>query len=240
MKGTILLVLAVVAGLGAAFLTRKHIQDQTGETKAVFRALEDIPVGEIVGDRAQRYALPTKLFPALFDDAPTTSSEGFVRNTPVKQAIRAGDVILYRHLDTSVDPEIRAGIPVGMRALTLPVSERAAVAFFIEPGDLVDVFATAADPATGELVNKPLLKAVEVLAVGSRYWRGDFDRASRQAYGTLTLLVTIEEAQKLSLAGAVLQGDMTFLLRNPEDRERSQQVTPLSVNSGEFDRIGNR
>jgi Flp pilus assembly protein CpaB len=84
---------------------------------------------------------------------------------------------------------------------------------------------------------RPILQAAEVLAVGGDYRRSE--RQQRASYGTVTLLVTMEEAAKLIFAQDYYSVTMTLVLRSSNDAVVSEELTTISVDTRNFDEIGN-
>lgn len=254
MKAKVLFALSILAGLAAMFFVQVHIKGQKGNPVVVFRTTGPVKSGEAIGNRFEAVTLPgDRLFPNILKEAPTGEMEEFVSNTPVVEALEVGQLILYRHMENTIDPGLRVQIPVGKKAISIPVSEASSVSFMVQPGDLVDVLATIpvldntlgretlgeriGDDITG-VATKPLLQAVKVMAVGGEYRRAEVGR--RQPYGSVTLLVNLEEAQKLAFARDVLNSNMTLLLRSEEDAERESDIEPLYLGAPAFDQIGNR
>ena len=251
MKSKVLFGLSILAGLIAVGLVQFHIRSEKGAAVVVFRATADVRAGSAIGGNLEPVTLPgDKLFPNILKEAPTGEMADFVANTPTKVPIRAGEMILYRHLENTVDPGVTHLIPLGMKAISIPVNEASAVSYMVQPGDYVDVLAVVPDiqqaanlegvslNSAGLPVSKTLLQAARVLAVGGRYRRSDV--GPRDSYSSVALLVTLEEAQKLSFAIDVLGAEMTLVLRSPDDNEINAEVRSVGMESPDFDRIGNR
>ncbi len=258
MKPKQLLILSVVAGLLAVILVQFQLRKEKGSPVVVFRATKALRAGETLGKNVEPVTLPgDSLFPNLLKEAPTGEMEEFVSTTPLTEPIQSGELILFRHLETTVDPGIQAEIPPGHKAVSIPVTEVTSVSYLVQPGDSVDVLAALpqqldlTDPAqvanlasSGgrgfSLETRPLLQAVTVLAVGRRYRRSDQQLRSKESYAAVTLLLSMEEAQKLVYARDVLSSPMTLALRSPGDTGKEPGLRPLSLNAAEFDRIGNQ
>ena len=254
MKPKVLLTASIVAGVLALIFVQLYLRNQTGERVVVYRTTDSIKAGEAIGTRFKQVTLPgDRLFPNILEEAPGLGMENFITKTPAREALREGELILYRHLSNTVDPGVQAKIPPDMKALSIDVDESTAVSFMVQPEDLVDVIATIPNTTAmnsggllaGEsgarqagLVNKPVLQAVRVLAVGGRYRRTAPER--REGYSSVTLLLTLEEAQKLIYVRDVLAARMTLVLRGPEDSERQANVRPFSIDSPDFDLVGNQ
>jgi len=266
MKPKHLLILSIVAGLVAVVLVQIQLRKEKGSPVVVFRATKALKAGETIGDGFERVTLPGEnLFPNLLKEAPTGEMEEFVATTALREPIRAGEIVLFRHLESTVDPGVRARIPPGMKAVSLLVDEASSVSYLVQPGDFVDVLAALPRNAAGQpspqlltglmtagaatgalgspggtLESRVLLQAVEVLAVGRRSRRSEAALRGQDAYTAVTLLASMEEAQKLTYARDVLESPMTLVLRSPEDGERETSTKPLSLASPQFERIGNQ
>jgi pilus assembly protein CpaB len=102
-------------------------------------------------------------------------------------------------------------IPLGMRAVSVGVDDVVAVAGFVTPGTLVDVLVTGAGPAGP--VTRTILEHIRVLAVGQQVQTDSSGKP--QTAPVVTLLVTPDEAQRLTLAAA--EGRIHLALRNAAD-----------------------
>jgi len=104
-------------------------------------------------------------------------------------------------------------IPVGMRAVTVRVTEVVGVAGFVLPGMRVDVLVTGRPPDSTDTVTTTVLQNIVVLSAGQTYQpdaRGQAINAN-----TVTLLVSPDQAELLTLAGN--EGRIQLVLRNGSD-----------------------
>ena len=114
-----------------------------------------------------------------------------------------------------------ATIPEGMRALSIAVNDVVAVAGFVIPGTMVDVLVTGQATGGGN-ITRTILENVRVLAAGQKI---EQDRDGKpQTVPVITLLVTPEDASKLTMASA--QGKIQLALRNTID---TKTVSPPPV-----------
>jgi pilus assembly protein CpaB len=104
-------------------------------------------------------------------------------------------------------------IPPGMRAVSVRVNEVVAVAGFVIPGTRVDVLLTGNPTGTNEPLTTTVLENVEVLAAGQKLQRSA--QGEPQSVPVITLLVSPEDAQKLTMASN--EGRIQLALRNPLD-----------------------
>lgn len=258
MKDKTKLILAVVCGLAAVLLVNLWIGRQRGDRIIVLRATQDFDTGTEPTE-LEEVALPSALYPNLLKEAPTADLRSAIIKTPLAQPIRAGEILLYSHLSSGGGSATRREIPSGMKAVSIKVGDVSAVGYLVRPGDLVDVLGAlparlqvismpglAVEGTVGALTSggkpglevKPVLQAVEVLAVDRELESGGSVAGSR--YSVATLLVSMEEAQKLIYVRDVLQSDLTLVLRSAADGNVATEVPPVSIESPRFDQIGNR
>ncbi|MGH9357400.1 MAG: Flp pilus assembly protein CpaB [Terriglobia bacterium] len=120
---------------------------------------------------------------------------------------------------------LAATIPVGLRAISVPVNDVTAVAGFVLPGTMVDVLLTGQVQQGGTQVGltRTILEDVRVLAVG-RSMEQRPESGKPETLSVVTLQVTPEQADKLAMASA--EGRIQLALRNRVD---SQIVSPPPV-----------
>ncbi|HKS76970.1 MAG TPA: Flp pilus assembly protein CpaB [Terriglobales bacterium] len=109
-------------------------------------------------------------------------------------------------------------IPPGMRAVSVRVNEVVSVAGFVQPGTRVDVLLTGNPGGAADTQTITVLENVAVLATGQRLERNAAGEASPAP--VITLLVSPDDAQKLTLAGN--QGRIQLSLRNPVDTKQEE------------------
>ena len=104
-------------------------------------------------------------------------------------------------------------IPVGMRAVTVRVNDVAGAAGFVLPGLRVDVLVTGRPPSGDSNMTTTVLQNVLVLSAGQAM-QSDA-RGTPVSVSTVTLLVTPNDAETLTLAGG--EGRIQLVLRNSSD-----------------------
>ena len=108
---------------------------------------------------------------------------------------------------------LAATIPEGKRALAVRVDDVVGVAGFVLPGSRVDIILSGQIKGPGIDVAKVVLENIQVLSAGQNV---EYDSAGKpQKVPVVTLLLTPEEAQKLTLA--TIDGRIRLSLRNPLD-----------------------
>ncbi|MGA9527739.1 MAG: Flp pilus assembly protein CpaB [Terriglobales bacterium] len=184
-------------------------------------AANDIQIGSRLSDHDVRLAT----FPQASIPPGAYSRVSQVRDRGVVMPISRGDFILPDKLaDANAGAGLPSMIPQGMRAVSVRVNDVVSVAGFVQPGTRVDVLATGIHGA-GENQTSTVLENVAVIAVG----RSLLDRMTGdvQNAGVITLLVSPDDAQKLTLASQ--EGRIQLALRNPLDtRKESLNATKTS------------
>ena len=136
-------------------------------------------------------------------------------------SVVGGEQLLKSRLATS--GEVKNGlaylIPIGKRAISIAVDEVSGVAGLLRPGDHVDVATIMSfpDDMGGEEISSLIvLQNIPILAVGKKMSnKSSKVEVESSDKKTITLAVTIEEAQSLLLAGQ--KGSLRLLLRSPVD-----------------------
>jgi len=217
----ILLVAAVVVALITSVVTYNWLQDK--KVVRVVKSVETVPVAVATvdlfgGTVINKEMLKIKTFMsgslvegAFFSDP--AALEGRVVLSPV----RAGEPVLLSRLapENITEGGIPAVIKEKKRAVSVKVDQIIGVAGFIKPGDKVDVLVTLVNPENGLPTTKIVLENMLVLATGTQVAKGGKGQAT--AVGVITLEVTPEEAEKVSLATS--QGRIQLALRSYRDSE---------------------
>ena len=137
--------------------------------------------------------------------------------TVVRNPITAGQPITKSSLVAPGDRGfLAAALSPGMRAISIPVSAKTAVAGFIFPGDRVDVFLTqrvAADYGVAMKVSETILRNVRVLATDTRSSPTvtKLGKTVVKKYKLVTLEATPRMAEQLTVAQSL--GSISLSLR---------------------------
>ena|ERR1700758_3335975 len=222
--------LALAVGFLASISVYKNLQGKGMNTDAgveVMVASNDLQVGTRVEDHDIKII--------------KISAENLPPGAPRKKAdvvghgviipISKGEFILPNRLaQENAGAGLPSLIPPGMRAVSVRVNEVVSVAGFVMPGTRVDVLLTGSPNGSGEQQTTTVLQNVAVLASGHTLERSSNGEAQNTA--VITLLVTPDDAQRLTLAGA--EGHIQLALRNPLD---TKQDDVSSANSRGLFRI---
>jgi len=222
-----LLLIAAALGLMAAVLTYTFIRtiEDTGDVQevrevGVMIANTDIPSGTEVTAGMLRLAQVAET--ARHPDAARTPNQVIGRITKVP-IVRGEQVLDSRLLPAGVRPSLTFVIPSGTRPISVAVNEVVGVAGFVKPGDRVDVLATMDSPDSDSAVTTTVLQNVEVLAI-AQDMEERVDKEPKVTT-TVTLAVTLAEAQRLTLAEET--GVLRLALR-PETAADKEWVNPTT------------
>ena len=217
--------LALAAGLLVSFYVYSLLHSRfSGDQQmvSVVVAANDIQIGSRLSDHDVRLAV----FPQSSVPQGAFSRVSQVRDRGVILPIARGDFVLPDKLaDANAGAGLPSMIPQGMRAVSIRVNDVVSVAGFVQPGTRVDILVTGVHGA-GENQTTTVLENVAVIAVG----RSLLDRVTGDATnaGVVTLLVSPDDAQKLTLASQ--EGRIQLSLRNPLDT-RQDPVVPTKASS---------
>jgi len=214
--------LALAIGFLASISVYKNLQKGSSDPGVeVMVAANDLQVGSKIEEHDLKIIrIPSADLPP---GAPRKRSE--VVGHGVILPIAKGEFILPNRLaQENAGSGLPALIPPGMRAVPVRVNEVVSVAGFVTPGTRVDVLLTGTPNGAGDQETTTVLQNVTVLASGQRLERNPSGEAQNTA--VITLLVTPDDAQRLTLAAA--QGRIQLTLRNPLDTKQDDVATSSS------------
>lgn len=214
----IALVLAAISGVAAGYLALNYFDRPLIPSAAVAAstpvavAARDLPLGTVIaGEDVDMVQWPSGNVPQSYS---TSAQEVIGRGliTPVAQ----GEPLLTSKLaEKEAGGGLSIVIPEGMRAVSVRVDEVIGVAGFVLPSTRVDVLVTL-DGGEGQgTITRVILQNVSTLAAGQMIQRDAEGKPVTVA--VITLLVTPEEAEKLTLAAT--EGQIQLALRNTLDQE---------------------
>jgi pilus assembly protein CpaB len=233
-KKLMLLLGALVVAIGTALAARSLF---TGASAPQAEAMQPVPTGPKVLV-AQR-ALPVGTIIA----ADSVSFQAWPKEMVQDAYYVEGEADLNKLLGTVVRYPITAGQPItqgaivkpgdrgflaaalspGMRAVTIPVSQKTGVAGFVFPGDHVDLLLT--QTVKGGQDSSDSLKATETILRNVRVLATDQSTETETVDGktvvkesrTVTLEVTPKIAEKIQVAGNI--GTLSLALRSLTDNQ---------------------
>lgn len=225
------LVLALTAGGILAVGTYNYgqkgpVQAATMPTKPVVVAAADMDIGaELRREDIRMIDWPANAVPAnVISDPNEVIGRGLV--LPV---IQNEPILPMKLASKEAGAGLPPAIPPGMRAVSVRVNEVIGVAGYVTPGTRVDVVATVSPTQNHQdMTSKVILTDVAVLAAGTKIER-DTEKDEPVPVNVVTLLVTPEESERLTLAAN--EGKIQLALRNPLDRDapRTLGIRPSAL-----------
>jgi Flp pilus assembly protein CpaB len=180
-----------------------------------FVAVKNFEKGQVL--RAEDFRLAPMADPGV----PTPTKAEDLVGRRVLDVVEAGKPILESILSPLAERGLMSGVPEGMRAVTVHVSDSSSVVKLLHAGDRVDIQALLPRNRNGEadLEVKTLLQNTTVFNVSSEV------NPQLQGKTVLTVLVSPQDAERLSAADAGAR--LRVILRNQKD----QQIVPLGAAS---------
>jgi pilus assembly protein CpaB len=231
-KSLALLLLALGCGLVAAIgvsqvmATRNAgTEASSGDTKAIFVAITDIGMGDLLASQVLRLEQWPK------DKVPPGAVARIedIEGRRTRTRLYAGEPILENKLlgKGTSQQGATAMIPKGYRVVPVKVDLVSGGSSLIVPGDRVDVMVhleSNASRGIPETVTLTVLQDIKVFAVNDVVEMDkEKDGATRSITAkTISLLVTPEQAAKVMLA--VQMGIVNLVMRSPEDDLPSKNV----------------
>ena len=223
----IILALALTSGLMAGYLALTFLRRQAARPAAaaeaprgkIVVAAKDMPLGTVLREEDVKLIdWPEGSVPAGYAATP-----GEVVGRGLITPVALNEPLLGSKLASK---EEGGGLPIvipeGMRGVSVKVNEVIGVAGFVLPGTNVDVMVTITPPeANGSEktpITKLILQNVRVLTAGQTIQRDA--EGKPQTVTVITLLVTPDDAEKLTLASS--EGKIQLALRNTLDLEEVQ------------------
>ncbi|MDX1623557.1 MAG: Flp pilus assembly protein CpaB [Gemmatimonadota bacterium] len=218
----IALVLALVSGGAAGYLAFQHLErplspqraEAALETSRVVVAAHDLELGTVLKPSDVRLVeWPAKSVPPGF----ATRVEDVVGRGVIQPVAINEPLIRSKIAKKEEGGGLPIVIPEGMRAVSVKVDEVIGVAGFVLPGTRVDVLVTLNSSASREEpATRVILQNVRAIASNQTIQRDP--NGDPQSATVITLLVTPEQAEKLTLAAT--EGRIHLALRNTLDTEQ--------------------
>ena len=221
----LVLVIAIVAGLGAAYMLMGNKEPPPVTIVApppvvndnVLVATHDLGPGAVIANGDLRWQSWPKgqVPPGAIEQSAQPNAMQELRGLVVRSEMLAGDPLRRERLAKDAG-FMSAVLPSGTRAVAIDLADqgKSAAGGFILPNDRVDVIRIFhPDDAPGAFASETILTNVRVLAVGQAVQ----DKAGERTVigGTATLELTPEQAEKVVLAQRT--GQLTLTLRSVAD-----------------------
>ena len=208
---SIVLALVVSAVFYQVSARAAHAKPKAVELRDLVTAAQPLPVGATVRrEELKLTKVPSDLFPhGGFSKVEEVIDRPVVSNILLDEPVLEGR-LAARGSGSGLAPII----PPGMRAVSVRVNDVVGVAGFVLPGMRVDVLVTGRPPNYNGTITNTVLQNIVVLSAGQTLQ----PESRGQAINTpvVTLLVTPEQAETLTLAGN--EGRIQLVLRNGADQ----------------------
>lgn len=237
-KAILAVVGGVAAGIIAVVLVQTYLQRERQsifsgmEMVSVLVAADDLPAGT----KMTKNVLSKRDIPKKYVNGSSVSLKDvkLVLGQELIFPLKKNDPILWSDLGEASE-QLRSkhglaeNVTRGERAFSMEVNSVSGVSGMLKPGDHVDILTTIRNPQTGETTTMTLLQNLTILATGSSLTADEKmknDRKSSRTYSTITLQVTLEEAELLLFSAD--KGTLTSVLRNPADINSMDNISTVN------------
>ena len=213
----IVLMVALLVGGCLAYGTRSYMRGTTAKTVSVpTRPVVVATANLALGSELRADDLSTVDWPAsAVPEGTFAQPSEIIGRGLITSVVRHEPILPAKLASKEAGSGLPPIIPAGKRALSVKVNEVIGVAGYVLPGTFVDVLATANPTDRPEdVTTKLVLPSVQVLTAGTRLEQDTKDGKPMQVT-VVTLLVTPEESERLTLA--TTEGKIQLALRNPLD-----------------------
>ena len=216
-SGGLFVVVALVLGLGAAFLIFMVLNTARAGRTAGLVPVVVANTDLTYGTKLDQSQLRVVNFPKESVPEGAYSDIDSVLGNTTKVVLAAREPVLTSKLST-VGGGLSMMVRPTLRASSVDVRLASSVSGFIVPGDRVDVLVTVDQQGGGmqEAITKTILQNMEVLAAGPKTQQKEKEDKPSDMQ-TVTLLVDPVGAEKL--ANGMHEGKIHLTLRNPEDSD---------------------
>lgn len=230
--GTAMAARSMFAGAGTPAVIAAPAEPQGPKVLVAKRAL---PIGTIITADAVGYQLwPQEMVQdAYFIDGEADMTQ--LLGTVVRNAITAGEPVTQGSLVSPGDRGfLAAALGPGMRAVTVPVSEKTGVGGFVFPGDRVDLMLTQSISGEGRplAATETILRNLRVLATDQQTETTTTEDGKTVVKGfrTVTFEATPKIAEKIAVAQTI--GTLSLSLRSIAD---NQSELERAIAAGDVD-----
>jgi pilus assembly protein CpaB len=234
MKEKIILLLSVLIGLAAFYLTNRYLFNERQKLMAgvervkIVVAGRDLPSNSVL--KKEDLAMRDEIKSAVGDNFISPEEYYKILDKRLLFPLKMGAPLLWSQVEAAERTRrgLSATLKVGMRAISVSVSGAETVSGLVQPSDHVDILGTFSLPSrtvAGEMetVTLTVLQDVSVLACGAQLARpegmaGGSDSFRSGGYNMVTLEVTPREAELLTFIQHMRGlGQLTLSLRHPDD-----------------------
>ena len=216
------IVISIVIAITGSVFIYKWINLKTAPKEVVKVASEAVPIAVAAADLQWGTQLKPEMIkttPFLKESLPVGhfTRTADLNNRIVIATLKKGEPLVeHRLAPVSIKTGgVSAVLGSGKRAVAVKGDKVIGISGFVNPGNRVDVLVTLRDPKTKLDKTKVVLENIPVLATGTKIQKNE--KGEPAPVDVYTLEVTIEDAEKLSLAAS--EGRLQFALRNITDAE---------------------
>lgn len=228
----LMFLLALFLGAAGVFSARHYIEERVefyrGQYESTDTMVSVVVPGRALkrGDMVMAGDLLVREIPEQYVDSNSVTADtyGIAVGQRMDFDIDEGRPLLWAHLDGGLSPTFSGNLTAGLRAMTVRVDEVNSISGFLQPEDKVDLLLSHGASEQQQVL--PLIERLEVIATGIQTMIDKSYGATPRKFTTITVQVTPEEAQKITLAQQV--GKLTAMLRHPDD-ESSLATSGMSV-----------
>ena len=220
-RGLLMLLIAVLAGLGAVVMAARWMQGQNGGQGRLAVANAEIPLGSSITPEMVRMVE----WPDSSQPPGAFTEVDKLHGRVVTGTVQRGEPVLEARLaPIGTKGGLSAVVPAGKRAMTVRVNDVVGVAGFALPGTFVDVMVNTQEEGSksserDRTISKIVLDRILVLAVAQE---ADRDNTKPKVVNAVTLEVTPQQAELLDLARSV--GTLSLVLRNQAESAEATTV----------------
>jgi pilus assembly protein CpaB len=214
------IVISIVIAITGSVFIYKWINLKTAPKEVVKVETEAVPIAVAAVDLQWGTQLKPEMIKTVAFLKESLPVGHFTRaadlnNRIVIATLKKGEpVIEHRLAPISIETGgVSAILESGKRAVAVKGDKVMGISGFVNPGNRVDVLVTLEDPKTKIDKTKVVLENIPVLATGTQIQKNE--KGEPAPVDVYTLEVTLEDAEKLSLAAS--QGRLQFALRNITD-----------------------
>jgi len=214
-RALIMMVAAVIAGLGAVIIGARWLSQQaTSSANKLVVAVSDIDLGS----RLTPAMLKAVEWPANSMPKGAFANPADLDSRVLRASVLSGEPVLESKLaPVGSKGGLSAVVAEGKRAMTVRVNDVVGVAGFALPGNYVDIIVNTQEENAksgnkDQQISKIVLEHILVLAVAQESGR---DETKPKVVSAVTVEVTPDQAEKLDLARSV--GTLSLMLRNQVD-----------------------
>jgi Flp pilus assembly protein CpaB len=235
-KTIVLMVVAIVCGLGASYMTSRLLAERNTEV----REAETVAVLVAKKNLDQNQALKEKQLPDLFEEKQFTKGQEpedalnsleQLKNKFLKHNLRRGDVVKATDI---TEEALAIDLQKGMLAVGLRVNlESIAGGFASLPGSRVNIYATVRRATDDESQSILLLENILVLAADTRSTKSD--NSAAMPASVVTVALNPDDVLRVNMAKEF--GSLSLALRRMGDNSKTELH---KFTGGELFRISKR